>query len=68
VVQLAPFDHHRARVAGRLAVLLTYGWLDPRAGAGPFALTVVFRYAERHRPVPPEVQAIMDQLVFAPPR
>jgi hypothetical protein len=33
----------------------------------PFVLKVVFRYADKHPLAPPEVQAIIDQLIFVEP-
>lgn len=63
VEQLIRYDHHRVNVGGRPGVMLTYHWMSEDA-AEPFMLHVVFQYAEKHPPAPPEIQAIIDQLRF----
>lgn len=63
---LASFDHHRVWVGGRDGVMLTYEWLLEDASE-PLLLTVVPRHAAAHPPAPPEIQAVIDQLTFAPP-
>jgi hypothetical protein len=61
---LVNYDHHTARVGGRLGVMLTYEWMPLEEHAGPFVLTVVFHYAEKHPPAPEAIQAIVDELKF----
>jgi len=62
--QIVNYDHHRVRVDGRLAVMLTYHWMPLEEAAEPLILRAVFQYAEKHPPAPPEVQTIIDQLHF----
>jgi hypothetical protein len=42
--------------------MLTYEWLPLEQHTGPFVLTVVFHHAEKHPPVPEEIQSILDGL------
>ena len=68
VILLRRYDHHVVWIAGRKALLLTYQWdLDsaerPRAARN---VTVSFTYAAGHPQAPVEVQAVLDQLTFAP--
>ena len=44
--------------------MLTYAWMPVEEHAGPFVLTVVFQYAEKHPSAPDEIQAIVDRLNF----
>ncbi|HEX5809327.1 MAG TPA: hypothetical protein VFY25_11720 [Anaerolineales bacterium] len=62
--QLVRYDHHVVRVNGRPGVMLTYEWMPVEEHPGPFVLTVVFHYAEKHPPAPDEIQAIVDGLSF----
>lgn len=62
--QLVKYDHHRVTVFEREGVLLTDEWMPLEDHAGPFILTVVFHYAEKHPPAPAEVQAIVNGLKF----
>lgn len=62
--QLVNYDHHRVRVNGRLAVMLTFHWLPLEAAPEPLLLKVIFAHAEQHPPVPGEVQALVDALSF----
>ena len=62
--KLAEYDHHVIHVDGRLAVLLTYGWMPMEEHSGPFVLTIVFHHAEKHPRAPEAVQAIVDELRF----
>lgn len=63
-VQIVNYDHHRVRVDGRLAVMLTYHWMPLEDTPEPLTLRAVFQYADKHPAAPPEVQAIIDQLHF----
>ena len=62
--QLANYDRHLVNVNGRARVMLTYEWTLLEEHTGPFALTVVFRYAEKHPPAPEKIQTIVDGLRF----
>jgi hypothetical protein len=62
--QLVNYDHHVVQVNGRAGVMLTYEWMPVEEHTGPFLLTVVFHYAEKHPPAPKEIQAIVDRLSF----
>ena len=62
--QLVNYDHHVVRVNGRHGVLLTHEWMPVEEHTGPFVLTVVFRYAEKHPSAPEGIQAVVDQLNF----
>lgn len=62
--QLVRYDHHVVRVNGRPGVMLTYAWMPVEEHAGPFVLTVVFQYAEKHPTAPEEIQSIVDELRF----
>lgn len=62
--QLVNYDHHVVRVNGREGVMLTYEWMPVEGHVGPFVLTVVFRYAEKHPRAPGEIQSIVDRLTF----
>lgn len=64
VEALVNYDHHTVRVDGRLGVMLTYEWMPVEEHSGPFVLTVVFHYAEKHPPAPEAIQSIVDQLSF----
>lgn len=61
---LVDYDHHVVRVDGRPGVMLTYAWMPVEEHAGPFVLTVVFHYAEKHPPAPQAIQSIVDTLSF----
>ena len=65
---LLRYAHHVVRIGGRPALLLTYPWaaegLD--ALAEPLAFAVSFTYPRGHPAAPPDVQALVDRLVFAP--
>ena len=62
--KLVDYDHHVVQVNGRAGVMLTYEWMPLVEHTGPFLLTVVFHYAEKHPPAPGEIQAIVDGLSF----
>ncbi len=62
--QLVDYDHHVVRVNGRAGVLLTYPWMPFEEQTGPFVLTVVFHYAEKHPLAPQQVQRVVDALRF----
>jgi hypothetical protein len=62
--ELVSYDHHTVLVQDRLGVLLTSAWMPIEAHAGPFVLTVVFQYADRHPRAPEAIQAIVDTLKF----
>ena len=62
--QLVNYDHHVVLVNGRPGVLLTYPWMPVEEHNGPFVLTVVFHYVEKHPDAPEEIQAIVDGLSF----
>lgn len=62
--QLVRYDHHAIRVNGRRGVMLTYPWMPVEEHAGPFVLTVVFQYAEKHPTAPEDIQALVDGLHF----
>jgi hypothetical protein len=62
--QLVNYDHHVVRVDGRSGVMLTYEWMPVEEHAGPFVLTVVFHYAEKHPLAPEAIQSIVDELTF----
>ena len=62
--QLVTYDHHVVQVNGRPGVMLTYEWMPVEEHEGPFVLTVVFHYAEKHPPAPEEIQFIVDGLRF----
>jgi hypothetical protein len=62
--QLIDYDHHAVSVNGQLGVMLTYDWMSLAEHTGPFVLTVVFYYAEKHPRAPQAVQAIVDELNF----
>ena len=64
VEQLVNYDHHAVNVNGRMGVMLTYEWMPVEEHTGPFVLTVVFHYAEKHPRAPEEVQSIVDGLRF----
>jgi hypothetical protein len=61
-------DHHTVWIAGRVALLLTYQWDHEAAAQAILArtVTVSFTYPAGHPPAPAEVQAVVDQLTFAP--
>ena len=61
---LVDYDHHVVRVNGRQGVLLTYEWMPVEEHTGPFVLTIVFHYAEKHPPAPEAVQSVVDELNF----
>jgi len=61
---LVKYDHHTVRVSSRLGVMLTYEWIPIEEHTGPFVLTVVFHYAEKHPPAPEAIQSIVDKLRF----
>jgi hypothetical protein len=62
--QLVDYDHHSVQVDGRAGVLLTHEWMPLEEHSGPFVLTVVFHYAEKHPPAPVNVQGVVDELAF----
>jgi hypothetical protein len=62
--KLVDYDHHVVDVDGRPGVMLTYGWMPIEEHSGPFVLTVVFHYAEKHPRAPEVIQAIVDGLKF----
>jgi hypothetical protein len=62
--QLINYDHHVIQMDGRAGVMLTYEWMPLEEHPGPFLLTVVFHYAEKHPLAPNEIQAIVDELSF----
>ena len=62
--QLVDYDHHVVRVDGRNGVMLTYEWMPLEEHTGPFVLTVVFHYADKHPQSPAEIQAVIDSLRF----
>ncbi len=65
--QLIRYDHHRVRVGGRLAILLTYQWMETGIEnvEEPLRLRVVFHSAaSQHPPAPPDIQALVDGLRF----
>lgn len=62
--QLADYDHHTVQVDGRAGVMLTGEWMPLEGHRGPFVLTVVFHYAEKHPKAPAQVQAVVDGLAF----
>ena len=62
--KLLDYDHHVVQVNGRAGVMLTYEWLPMEEHTGPFVLTVVFHYAEKHPPAPAQIQALVDGLSF----
>jgi hypothetical protein len=73
--QLAAFDHHRVRIGGPWAIMLTYHWPSPDQGPESYLLKLVLDLggsvapAEaqaailQHPPAPVEVQALVDQLI-----
>jgi hypothetical protein len=61
---LANYDHHTVRVNGRPGVMLIYEWMPLEEHTGPFVLTVVFHYAEKHPSAPEAIQSIVDGLSF----
>ena len=63
-VQLVEYDHHRVNVFDKAGVLLTYEWMPLEEHTGPFILTVVFHFAEKHPPAPDHIQATVDELKF----
>jgi hypothetical protein len=62
--QLVSYDHHVVQVNGQAGVMLTHEWMPIEEHAGPFLLTVVFHYAEKHPPAPGEIQALVGELSF----
>ena len=62
--KLVGYDHHVVQVDGRAGVMLTNEWMPFEEHTGPFLLTVVFHYAEKHPPAPKEIQSIVDGLSF----
>ena len=62
--QLGDYDHHTVQVNGRAGVILTHEWMPLEEHSGPFVLTVVFHYAEKHPPAPAIVQGVVDELAF----
>ena len=62
--QLVTWDYHSVTVNGRRCVMLAYAWMSQplEEQQEPFVLAAVPRYAGRHPPAPPEIQAIADQL------
>jgi hypothetical protein len=44
--------------------MLTYAWMPVEEHAGPFLLTIVFQYAEKHPRAPETIQEIIDTLAF----
>jgi hypothetical protein len=62
--QLVNYDHHAIQVSDRLGVMLTYEWMPLEEHIGPFVLTVVFHYAEKHPPAPAAIQSLVDELNF----
>ena len=61
---LVNYDHHTVQVNGRLGVMLTYEWMPLEAHTGPFVLTVVFHYADKHPRASEAIQSIVDELRF----
>ncbi len=62
--QLVEYDHHSVTVFDKSGVLLTYEWMPLEDHTGPFILTVVFHFAEKHPPAPDHIQVIVDGLKF----
>jgi len=62
--QLVDYDHHVVHVDDRAGVMLTYEWMPVEEHSGPFVLTVVFHYTEKHPRAPEAIQAIVDELKF----
>ena len=62
--QLVDYDHHVVLVNGRPGVMFTYDWMPVEEHSGPFVLTVVFHYAEKHPTAPKEIQSLVDGLQF----
>jgi hypothetical protein len=62
--KLVNYDQHVVQVNGRAGVMLTYEWLPMEEHTGPFILTVVFHYAEKHPSAPAEIKAVVDGLSF----
>ena len=62
--QLVNYDHHVVQVDGRAGVILTHEWMPVEEHSGPFVLTVVFHYAEKHPRAPEVIQAVVDDLKF----
>ncbi len=62
--ELVNYDHHVVRVNERNGVMLTGAWMPVQEHAGPFILTVVFHYADKHPRAPEQIQAIVDGLTF----
>lgn len=62
--QLVDYDHHVVHVQGRPGVMVTYEWMPIEEHAGPFVLTVVFHYPEKHPRAPEAIQSIVDELTF----
>lgn len=68
VAMLLRYDHHVVWIGERPALLLTYPWAVEGLAdsAAPLAFEVSFTYARGHPPAPREVQAVVDQIAFAP--
>ena len=62
--KLVNYDHHGVDVNGRAGGMLTYQWMPLEEQTGPFVLTVVFRFAEKHPRAPEAIQAVVDELHF----
>jgi hypothetical protein len=62
--QLVNYDHHVVNVNGRDGVMLTFEWMPVEDHTGPFLLTVVFHYAEKHPRAPEDIQSVVDGLKF----
>jgi hypothetical protein len=59
---LIRYDHQVVTVDGRRGVMLTYHWM--LEGKPARELIVVFQYADAHPPAPPDIQGIIDKLMF----
>jgi hypothetical protein len=75
---LVRYDHHRVKVENRWGILITYPWMPLEEAQEPLMAKVIFNPAPKHNfspdqiralvfkhPLaPPEVQEIIDQLLF----
>ena len=60
--KLVNYDYHVVDVNGRAGVMLTYQWMPLEEQTGPFVLTVVFHFSEKHPRAPESIQAIVTEL------
>jgi hypothetical protein len=63
--QIILYDHHVVVANGDLpGVMITYHWMPLEEAEDPLILMLIPAHVDVHPPAPPEIQAIIDQLMF----